>query len=102
MVASIAPSAALTTNATSGNSAVVLDAQIERYKKELADCVNCDSASTPQGKATIAEIVEKINAARESLEKAAQAKSERPDAAATSAPAPANPTMLGHRLDEFA
>jgi hypothetical protein len=45
-----------------------LEAQITRYQKQLADCVNCDSANTAQGKENIQEISNKISAAKAKIE----------------------------------
>lgn len=51
-----------------GASTAGLDAQIIRYKKELADCVNCASASTAEGKAAIAAAANKVGAAEARIE----------------------------------
>ncbi|MEB0214417.1 MULTISPECIES: FlxA-like family protein [unclassified Undibacterium] len=48
-----------------------LRAQLSQYQHQLSDCVNCDSASTTEGKAQIAEISAKIAAVKRSLESAA-------------------------------
>lgn len=93
MVAPIAPA-----TPPANNAAVVLDAQIERYKKELSDQVNSGAANTAEGQAAIDAIVDKIHAARESLAKAAEAKASRSDAL----PPTTNYSMLGNRLDKFA
>jgi hypothetical protein len=34
-----------------GPSATSLQAQLQRHEKQLSECVNCESAKTPQGKA---------------------------------------------------
>lgn len=39
-----------------------LDAELARYKKQLADCVSCPSSNTLEGKANIQEISSKISA----------------------------------------
>jgi hypothetical protein len=41
-----------------------LDAEIARYRQQLADCVNCDSANTPDGQSAIEELSSKIDAAQ--------------------------------------
>lgn len=46
-----------------------IEAQIARYKKELSDCVNCESAKTTEGKAEIAAIASKISTAEARIEK---------------------------------
>jgi hypothetical protein len=38
-----------------------LQAQLERFQKQLSDCVNCASAKTPQGKADIQAISARIS-----------------------------------------
>jgi hypothetical protein len=51
-----------------------LDAQIARFKKELSDCVNCESAKTTKGKAKIQAISDKITALTAHAEKATEPK----------------------------
>lgn len=51
-----------------GSPTAGLEAQITRYQKQLADCVNCDSAKTAQGKENIQEISNKISAAKARIE----------------------------------
>jgi hypothetical protein len=46
---------------TPGSSTAGTEAQIARYKKELADCVNCESANTTEGKAAIAAAATKVS-----------------------------------------
>jgi hypothetical protein len=58
MITSVGPSLAYDYSPTAKPTAG-LDAQIARYKKELPDCVNCESAKTTKGKAKIQAIVEK-------------------------------------------
>jgi len=50
-------------------TAAGIEAQIARYKKELSDCVNCESAKTTGGKAEIAAIASKISTAEARIEK---------------------------------
>ena len=38
-----------------------LQAQLDRYQKQLSDCVNCDSANTHEGKETIQALSNKIS-----------------------------------------
>lgn len=45
-----------------GASRVGLAAQLERLKKQLSDCVNCESARTQSGKANIQQIANRIGA----------------------------------------
>lgn len=48
--------------AASGRSSAGLDAQLARYRTQLADWRGCPSCNTPEGKAKIAEISDKISA----------------------------------------
>ncbi|HTD06393.1 FlxA-like family protein [Undibacterium sp.] len=73
---------------TAGNSAAsaTLQAQLERYQRELSDCVNCSSAKTSEGKAQIDEISGKISSLKSRMEKVGDTKSsDTLDHAATSA-----------------
>ena len=47
--------------ASTGRSAAGLEAQLDQYKIQLADWVNCPSCKTSEGKAKIAEISGKIS-----------------------------------------
>ncbi|MYM70814.1 hypothetical protein GTP56_01210 [Duganella sp. FT134W] len=84
-------------------SATSLQAQLERYQKQLSDCVNCASAKTPQGKSDIQAISARISQIEQRI---AQAEN-RPDQ--QTAP-PANPpaaasspiTGYGSLIDVFA
>ena len=73
-----------------------LDAQITRYKKELSDCVNCDSANTVKGKAKIQAISDKIATLTAQAEKTAKSKdtAQLPVLAATS---PSNDVSRANR-----
>lgn len=53
---------------------VGLDVQLAQLQGQLADCVNCDTARTPQGKAKIQELSIKIQSIRARLERVEQAK----------------------------
>jgi hypothetical protein len=46
----------------------ILQAQLDRYQKELSDCVDCDSANTRQGRETIQALSNKISAIKARLE----------------------------------
>ena len=56
----------------SGASASGLQAQLARYQKQLSECVNCASAKTPEGKATIESLSAKISDIRERIDQVAQ------------------------------
>jgi hypothetical protein len=67
-----------------------LDAQKERVQKQLADCVNCSSASTPEGKAKIEKLSAQLSAVDARLQEAVDAR-----------PASAH-VNLGNRVDVYA
>ncbi|GGC60326.1 hypothetical protein [Undibacterium terreum] len=60
--------------ASSGAASAALEAQLERYQKELSDCVNCASAKTPEGKAQIDDISSKISSLKTRIEKVGDAR----------------------------
>ncbi|MES2072139.1 MAG: hypothetical protein V4488_17420 [Pseudomonadota bacterium] len=74
MVLAIASDAITGSLASSGVAGAALEAQLERYQKELADCVNCSSAKTSGGKAQIAELSGKISDLKTRMEKVLEAK----------------------------
>ena len=49
------------TPAGNPSSVAALQAQLDRYQKELSDCVNCSSAKTEAGKQNIQDISGKIS-----------------------------------------
>jgi len=71
-------SAASTTGATgssaSPSAAAALQAQLDRYQKELADCVNCSSAKTEAGKQNIQDISGKISDLKARIDQESNAK----------------------------
>lgn len=74
-------------------AAAALQATLEQLQHRLSDCVNCDSAATPRGKADIARIEAQIGLLRRRLEQ--------PDAAATAAPVRAPSATLGSVIDVY-
>jgi hypothetical protein len=55
-------SSTLSGSANFGNSTAGLEAQLDRYQKELSSCVNCSSTSnTPEGREKIQSISNKIS-----------------------------------------
>ncbi len=67
MVAAIGSSA--NAGGTAGTSPVSgIEARIALYQKQLAECVNCESAKTPEGKVNIQAISDRISAARARIE----------------------------------
>lgn len=73
MISSIGSSPAYDSNSTA-KPKTGLDAQIARHKKELSDCINCESAKTTKGKAKIQAISDKIAALTAQAEKLAEPK----------------------------
>lgn len=71
MSQAIGPVAAAAIGASSGTgtSAIALHAQLARYEKQLSECVNCASSSTPEGKAQIEEITERITQIKATIDK---------------------------------
>lgn len=67
MVASIG-SAALSSPGVATTPTSGLETQITRYQKQLSECVNCASAKTPEGKAAIETISNKIGSAQARIE----------------------------------
>jgi hypothetical protein len=68
-------------------TAAGVEAQLERYKKELSNCVNCESAKTASGKAAIEAAASKISTAEARIEKITTDKQTVPPAAPSPAAA---------------
>lgn len=51
----------------SASSGVALRADLARYQKQLADCVNCESAKTPEGKRNIQDLSRRIDGLKAKL-----------------------------------
>lgn len=71
-----------------------LQATLEQLQHRLSDCVNCDSAATPGGKADIAQIQAQIGLVRQRLAE--------PEPARAAAPARALSATLGNAIDVYA
>lgn len=80
-------------------SPVALQAQLQRFQQQLSDCVNCASASTPQGKADIAAISARISVVQKNI--AELDTGQRPQAA-PAAPATGGNASLGGAIDVYA
>jgi hypothetical protein len=84
-------------------SSVSLRAKLDRYEKQLADCVNCASAKTPEGKTNIAAISAKIDEVKRTIAGTSDGDG-RPasgnDGQAVAAPSSMSP--LGNRIDTYA
>jgi outer membrane murein-binding lipoprotein Lpp len=107
VAASATASAASTAYGGGTPSATSLQAQLERFQKQLSDCVNCASAKTPQGKSDIQAISARISQIEQRI---AQAQN-RPDnqaapqstSQATAPAAASSPTTgYGSLIDVFA
>lgn len=86
MLSSISPST-YSSPAGVGPSVSGLQAQLDRYQKELSDCVNCDSAKTPAGKADIQAVSNKISAVKSRIEEITASKQNARPAPSTGTPA---------------
>ncbi len=51
-----------------GASTAVLEAQLAQYQRQLSDCIHCSSAKTPEGKAAIQILSDKISAVKKHIE----------------------------------
>lgn len=104
MPQAIASSSTSPVAAHSGNKAspASLQAQLQRYKQQLSDCVHCASAKTPQGKAAIDAITARINQVKLSIADSATDQSARPIGASQTVAAAGATTTLGSRIDVFA
>jgi hypothetical protein len=60
-------SSSLAGSGYSGNSLSGLDVQLDKYNVQLADWVNCPSCKTPEGKAKIQELSDKIAAIKQKI-----------------------------------
>ena len=69
-----------------GNSSSVLNAQLAKYQVQLADWTNCPSCTTPEGKAKIAEIADKISDIKLSMQSAELSRPETKSLSGTSTP----------------
>jgi hypothetical protein len=67
MVSAIGSSPASSAVSTTVASTAAIEAQIARDKKELSNCVNCESAKTSQGQADIQTLTNKISIAEARL-----------------------------------
>ena len=91
------------TNVPDATSSVGLRAKLDRYEKQLSDCVNCASAKTPEGKADIAAISAKIDEVKRTIAgtsndegRAAPGNDDQPAVVASST------SPLGSRIDTYA
>ncbi|MFI4938788.1 MAG: hypothetical protein ACHP7O_00340 [Burkholderiales bacterium] len=87
MVSAISSSIAASLSGA-GASAAILQAQLDRYQKQLSDCVNCSSAKTPEGQAAIRDLLSKISVVKARIEQTTAAKPNAPAAVNSSKDAP--------------
>jgi hypothetical protein len=86
-------------------SSTALQARLERYQKQLSDCVNCASAKTPEGKADIENISAQISQVKQRI---AQADNTNPVPAAAASTTPVTATAaspgigIGSSINVFA
>lgn len=84
-----------------------LDAELAKYQGQLADWTFCPSGKTPEGKAKIQQISERIGTIKTQMHKAQQARAaaKAPAAAQSQEGAPArvasDSKALGHRVDVY-
>ena len=84
-------------------SSVGLRAKLDRYEKQLSDCVNCASAKTPEGKADIAAISAKIDEVKRTIAGTSNGEGRAaPGSDAQVVVAPSSMSPLGNRIDTYA
>ena len=71
MVSAVGVSPVVSAVSNTSASSSGLEAEVARYKKELADCVSCETADTKQGQADIQELTNKINIVEARLKESA-------------------------------
>jgi len=69
MVASISGSSTFYSPPGVGEHRAGLEAELNRYKSQLADWCQCESSKTDAGKAKIRELTDKVNQAESRLQK---------------------------------
>jgi hypothetical protein len=74
---------------------------LQRYEKQLSECVNCASAKTPQGKADIQAISVRISQIKDRIAQTEKAPSSRA-VPVTPAPAASVDPGVGRFIDVFA
>jgi len=67
-----------------GQSPAGIEAQLAQYQIQLADWVSCPSCNTPEGKAKIQELTNKVSDARRRIEAAETRPTGKPSAALSS------------------
>ena len=89
-------SSAISTSYSGGElSSASLQAQLQRYQKQLSDCVNCASAKTQQGKNNIQAISSRISQIEQRIRQKENAHAN-PSSVAQFTPAPIASTTPGY------
>ena len=70
MVSAVNSSATSVVASTLSSSTTAIQAQLQRDKRKLADCVTCPSSKTPEGKKNIRELSSKVNTEESQLKEA--------------------------------
>jgi hypothetical protein len=81
----------------SASSSVSLRADLARYEKQLSDCVNCASASTPEGKRNIQDLGAQISTLKAKLNTTPQT-----DVTARESKSSGLLSAIGGRIDTYA
>jgi hypothetical protein len=97
------PSAATTAYGGGAPSTASLQAQLQRYQKQLSECVHCASAKTPQGKSDIQAISARISQIEQRIAQAENARTSPLGAIQqTTAPAASTSSRFGSSINVFA
>lgn len=83
-------------------TAVDLRARLDRYQKQLSECVNCVSAKTPEGKTDIAAVRAKIDELQRAMAGSATRGDGNAQTGSTQALVPTPTGPLGNRIDTYA
>jgi hypothetical protein len=90
---------AVTASSQGAVSRVALRADLSRHEKQLSDCVNCASASTPEGKRNIQDLGAQISSLKAKLNVVPRASAAASVGEAKSATAS---SVVGSRIDVYA
>jgi hypothetical protein len=93
----IAIGSTVSTSSPGASSSVSLRADLARYEKQLSDCVNCASASTPEGKRNIQNLGAQISTLKAKLNTTPQA-----DVTARESKSTGVLSAVGGRIDTYA
>jgi hypothetical protein len=68
----------VTSSSGGGSATAVLEGQLNRYQLQLADWCHCVSANTPEGKAKIQDLTNKVDAVQAQLDRVRATQSRQP------------------------